>query len=186
MRIALAAAVALMMACTASAEEHRHLGPHQHGHGTFTIAVDGAKVLLELDTPGHDVLGFERAATTDADKEKLSGVEKAFSDPLKLFVIPDAAGCKVASAKAGPEEEHEAAEAHDDHDGGHGEHHHSDFNASYELECAKPEAITGITFKYFDVFAGAQELTVNIATPKGQTQQVVTRAKPQLSLEGLM
>lgn len=192
MRVAVVALFALTTAGAAIAGEHRHLGPHQHGRGTFTIAVDGTRLQLELDAPGHDIIGFEHAATSDADKRKLAEAGKVMSDPLKLFVVPESAGCKVVSAKAGLEDEHEHDEAaakeagHDEHGEEHEGHHHSDFSASYELECAKPENIDGMTFKYFDAFPGAQELDVKIATPKGQTQQLVTRAKPQLSLDGLM
>src|SRR5690606_29115041 len=87
----------------AAADGHRQLGPHQHGRGTFTIAVDGNRLLLALDAPGHDIAGFEHAATTDADRQKLANAEKVLSDPLKLFVIPEAAGCRVLSATAGLE-----------------------------------------------------------------------------------
>ena len=45
-----------------------------------------------------------------------------------------------------------------------------------------PAKLTSIDFKYFDLFAGAQELDVNLVTPRGQTSYEVTREAPKLEL----
>jgi hypothetical protein len=46
--------------------------------------------------------------------------------------------------------------------------------------------ITAIEFSYFRAFAGAEKLDVNVITPKGQSKFEATRAKPNISLAGMM
>ena len=46
--------------------------------------------------------------------------------------------------------------------------------------------MTAIDFGYFRAFAGAEKLTVNVITPKGQSKFEVTRASPTLSLAGMI
>ena len=82
-----------------------------------------------------------------------------------------------------PEDEHEHAdEAKADGATEEEGHHHSEFHVTYALDCASPAKLTGIDFKYFDLFAGARVLSVNLVTPKGQTSYEVTREQPRLEL----
>ena len=64
--------------------------------------------------------------------------------------------------------------------------HHSEVRATFTLECAAPEQITRIEFDYFKTFPAAQELDVQIVTPKGQYQYDVSRDKPAIDLAGLI
>ena len=63
---------------------------------------------------------------------------------------------------------------------------HAEFHAEYELICQTPQKLTSMTFEYFNVFAGAQELDVTVVTPKGQSSFEVKREKPSLDLTGIM
>jgi hypothetical protein len=177
-------------------DEHRELGPHEHGHGTLNIAVEKARISMELEVPGMDIVGFEHAAESQDDKAAVDKASKTLGDPLTLFKIPAAAGCKVADAKVKIEAEHEhehedgdkdhdAKEDHDDHDH-EGHEGHNEFHVTYALDCTKPAALTSIAFDYFKSFAGAQKLTVNVVTEKAQNKYEVARDKPNLDLGGIM
>ena len=61
---------------------------------------------------------------------------------------------------------------------------HAEFHAEYRLQCDDPAAITSLTLTYFDVFAGAEELEVNLITDDGQSRQEVTPAEPVVNLGG--
>ncbi len=202
--IIVAAAVAAQPA--RAEEEHRELGPHEHGHGTLNIAVEAKRVSMELEVPGMDIVGFEHAAESKTDKAAVETATGTLSDPLKLFKVPAAAGCKVAEANVKIEAEHEhehedgdhdhdakgegkdadhAKEEKEDHD--HEEHEgHNEFHVTYALDCQKPESLTSIAFDYFKSFAGAQALTVNVVTAKAQNKYEVTRDKATLDLGPMM
>ena len=109
-------AAALAATPAMAEDEHRELGPHEHGHGTLNIAVEKARMSMELEVPGMDIVGFEHAAATKDEKAAVEKATKALGEPLKVFKLPEAAGCKVADAKVAIEAEHEHEDGDKDHD----------------------------------------------------------------------
>jgi hypothetical protein len=180
---------AFLLALPAFADEapHRQLGPHVHGQGTLDIAIEGKKVEMELVAPGMDIVGFEHVASTNDQKAAVEKAKAKLTDVLGVFTLPPAAQCKVdvANVENRKEVHHEGDEDHDE-DEKEGHAQHSEFHATYTLDCAAPENITGLTTVYFKNFAGAQLLNVNVTTSKGQTQAQMTRDKPVLDLTGVM
>jgi hypothetical protein len=179
----------IILAFPALADEHRQLGPHQHGHGKLNIAIENGEVSMDLDVPGADIVGFEHEPSTPEQKAAFEAGKAKLADALSIFKMPAAAGCTVKEAKVSIEGEHEedtpkgatasAQEAEE-------EHHHSDFNVDYKLQCQSVAKLTAIDFDYFKAFAGARVLEVTIITPKGQNSYEVTRDKPSLDLTGVM
>ncbi|MEO9898204.1 MAG: DUF2796 domain-containing protein, partial [Paracoccaceae bacterium] len=116
----------------AIAQDSRQLDAHEHGVGTLNIAIDGTTVAMAFEAPGADIVGFEYAAESDADLAAIDTAIATLGAPLDLFVLPEAAACRVTAAKAELEteddlddhghDEHEehADEKQDDHD--HDEH----------------------------------------------------------------
>lgn len=185
------ASVLLIPLAAASAEERRELDAHEHGHGSFNMAVEGETVAVELRVPGADIVGFEHDAKSAKDKAALKAARDNLSEPLALFKMPAAAGCKVTSAKAEfvLDAEHKDEKHADDHHEKHAgakeaKTEHAEFHADYQLTCAAPDKLTSIDFAYFKTFKNAEELEVKVVTAKGQSQYEVTRAKPKLDLGG--
>jgi hypothetical protein len=187
-----------LVTTAAFAEERRELSAHVHGHSSLAIAVEGSRVTMELHAPGMDILGFEHGPATDEQKAALEQAKAALADPLRLFVLPQAAGCKATAAaveleteehahEEGAEHHKEAEQAEEEHEG---EEHeasgHAEFEAAYALDCKDPTELASITFDFFDRFAGAQEVEVTLLTERGQTAYKVTRAAPRIVLDGLM
>ena len=94
-------------------------------------------------------------------------------------------------------DEHADEDVHDDHadEDAHDEHAHDDhadeeetfhaeFHAEYSLHCADPSAITSLTFTYFDVFPGAEEVQVTVISEEGQSSHEVTGDSPVVHLGG--
>ncbi|MFA5901972.1 MAG: DUF2796 domain-containing protein [Hyphomicrobium sp.] len=188
---------AVLLPTTLRAEDgHRELGAHVHGHGTLNIAVEDKRVSMELEAPGMDIVGFEHAASTDDQKAAVEKAKSLLQKPLDLFALPAGAGCTVASTDVAleaehhhdvDEQDHEAQGAADDHDhADHDDDGHKQFHVTYALDCTNPAELTAITFGYFKQFAGAQGLTVNVVTGKGQSKYEVSRDKPALDLNGIM
>ena len=92
------------------AEERRELGAHEHGHSTLNIAIEGERVLMELEAPGMDIVGFEHAATSDEDRAAVERARETLSDPLELFAMPADARCTVETAEVAL-----AGDEHDEH-----------------------------------------------------------------------
>ena len=189
------------------AEDTRQLDAHEHGVGTLDIAIEKSTVTMEFHAPGADIVGFEYEAKSDADLAAIDSATEILGAPLDLFIIPDAAACTVikAHAELESEDDHDehndeahddhAKEGHDDHaedghndndDEGHKEHAeepgHTEFHAEYTLACENLDALTEITFAYFETFPNAKEVEVQIITAKGAQAFEVEHDAPVLNL----
>ena len=140
--------------------------------------------------------GFEHAATSAADKAKVRAAKAKLSRPHDLFRLSDEARCTVTSAHVELQSEDDDGHAeHDDHadhqdetNSGHNEKdaEHMEVQAHYKLDCARPDAIGEITFRYFDAFPGAQALDVQILTATGQHRFEIERGQDRISLKGII
>jgi hypothetical protein len=169
-------------------EPQRQLGAHTHGAGKMGIAIERRTLEIELEAPGSDIVGFEHAARTPEQNKATAEARALLAKPLALIKLPEAAGCKVASAKV------KLVGGGRDHGHGHGHSHgkqssttaaepHSEFHAEYKLTCAKPELIQSIEFDYFKIFPRAEQLDVTIIGDKRQTKAKATRERPRIDVK---
>jgi hypothetical protein len=185
-----------------SADETRELGAHMHGMGTLDISMEGNQILMALEAPAADIIGFEHAATSDEDKAALDAALATLSTPLEIFAFPAAAECRTTEAEVvvlgalsrkgadthghghghghGDEHAHDH-DHHDDHGAGEA---HSAFTAEYLLTCANPDALGRVSTTYFDLFPGAKELAVQLVSASGSVGFDLTPAAPSFELGG--
>ncbi|WP_033953195.1 DUF2796 domain-containing protein [Pseudomonas aeruginosa] len=168
---------------------HGSLGKHEHGVAQLNVALDGKTLELELDSPAMNLVGFEHAASTDADKAAVAKARAQLEKPLELFALPVTAGCSVASQelrsplfgdkapahahkeKAGHEHEHE-------HENG-----HADIHGHYQLSCEKPELLKLLTLaEFFKRFPATQKIQVQLIGPDGQKGADLAPASAELKL----
>jgi len=161
-------------------DEHGSLSAHEHGVGRLNAALDGQTLELELESPAMNLVGFEHAATTDADKAKVATVRAQLEKPLVLFNLPKAAGCVVATQElesplfgdkpdADDHDEEEAKDGHEHH------HDHSEIHAHYQLSCSAPGALKTLDLaNIFNTFPATQKIQVQLISPSGQQGVEVT------------
>ncbi|EJN20140.1 MULTISPECIES: DUF2796 domain-containing protein [Pseudomonas] len=161
-------------------DEHGSLSAHEHGVGRLNAALDGQTLELELESPAMNLVGFEHAATTDADKAKVAAVRTQLEKPLVLFNLPKAAGCVVATQELESPLFGDKPDADDDHDeadkDGHEHHHdHSEIHAHYQLSCSAPGALKTLDLaNIFNTFPATQKIQVQLISPSGQQGVEVT------------
>ncbi|QCY14867.1 DUF2796 domain-containing protein [Pseudomonas sp. MPC6] len=182
-RLLLALPFALLPLAVAHAgDEHDHehgsLGVHEHGVGRLNAALDGQTLELELESPAMNLVGFEHAATTDADKAKVAAVRAQLEKPLALFNLPTAAGCVVATQELESPLFGDKPDADDDHDhDAKDEHHHdhSDIHAHYQFSCSAPGALKTLDLaNIFNTFPATRKIQVQLIGPSGQQGVEVT------------
>ena len=167
-------------------EPQRQLGAHVHGAGKLSIAIEKRVVEIELEAPGSDIVGFEHAAATTDQKQAVARARATLAKPLTLIKLPEAAACKLISAKV----KLVGGGSHDGHDHGPAKAkaaapQHSEFHAEYMFNCAKPELIQAIDLDYFKTFPRAEALDVTFIGAKGQaTQHKATKDKPRVEFKG--
>ncbi len=169
-----------VLATGAAAQEMVEHEAHVHGTSALDSAFEGGEVAMELRVPGADIVGFEHAAETDADKAALDEGIAALADPAALFAFSPEAGCRFTEAQVAWHDEETEDEDHD-HDA---HHDHAEFHADYSLTCDAPDALTEIAFPYFDRFERAQELEIQAISGKGSFGAEATRDAPKLDLKG--
>lgn len=189
-------ACAALIACAASmatAENSRQLGAHIHGVGQLDIAFDGAQIAVAFHAPGADIAGFEYAPQTPAARAKVDEAVATLARPLDLINLPAAAGCTVIQTSASLQ-----TDGRDDpigHDqalfgrkqgyDGPATPTHTEFHAEYLLHCANPSAVNLIHFPYFDIFANARALEIQVISDRGAFGFEVARDVPTLDLRDM-
>ncbi|SDS81946.1 Protein of unknown function [Halopseudomonas sabulinigri] len=174
-------------------DEHASLGAHEHGVASLNLAIEGAQVQLELDSPAMNLLGFEHAAHSPDDIAKVKAVQAQLQQADQLFRFPAAADCTLASADLDSPlfaTQHDAEHEHEDHDhdGAHDHdeepaHHHADIEASYTFNCAEPDQLTHLELPLFAVYPGLERINLQGITPKGQMGAELTAERATVQFD---
>ena len=173
----------------------RHHNAHQHGVSEMNLAIEGSRVEIELESPGSDIVGFEHAPSTAADRQAIAGAVKKLKNGSGLFAFPTAADCKLEKSvvEAPSAEDHEDKHGHG-HKHGHKDGHvhghdreekkgetHSEFHAHYHFSCEKPRELKHVEVKLFDVFPRAEEIEVQAIISNRQFKRELTRGSSRLT-----
>jgi len=145
---------------TNAGAETRSAGRHEHGSTTLGIAVEGQSLVLEIDGPAANFVGFERKPANDQEKQELARVLNVLRDGAALFLMPPGAQCRLQSAAVSPPDYQE--------DG------HADLEAFWEFRCGSPAALTWIEAKIFSAFPATERLAASVVTARGQKAVVLT------------
>ncbi len=135
-------------------------GKHEHGRASLNVAVEGERLIIELDSPADNLLGFEHRPASDAEKARLAGALATLRDGAALFAMPPGADCRLRFAAVSPPEY-----------GGDG---HADFEASWEFRCGNMAALEWLEARLFAPFPGIGRLATSILAPAGQKAVVLT------------
>ncbi|NBA96110.1 DUF2796 domain-containing protein [Pseudomonas sp. R5(2019)] len=155
--------------------EHGSLGAHEHSVARINAALDGQTLELELESPAMNLVGFEHAASSPADKAKVAKARKLLEQPVALFNLPKAANCTVASQKLeSPLFGDKPAADHDDD--------HSEIHAHYQFSCSTPAALKSLDLaQLFKAFPATQKIQVQLIGPNGQKGVDATPAAATLN-----
>lgn len=158
---------ATLLANPVMAETHSH-DAHVHGEATLNLVIDGNELLLELDSPAANLLGFEHAPQNQAQKQQLKKTQSLLSEVDSLVELSNL-NCQLVSAEIDmPFADHKSDhhDSHDHHDDHHKKHHdteaaeHSEIHAQYSLNCPPGKPIEQLTLSLFQHFSGLEKLQV--------------------------
>lgn len=147
---------------------------HEHGVAKLDVVFEGTKLAISLDTPLDNLLGFERAPRTDAERRAADQAVALMKAPDKVFRIDAAAGCKPGSVDL-QSEALKLGTAKPSAQAG-----HADLEASYEFSCTAAPARIDVLL--FDAFKGFKRIEVQAVAPKGQRKVVLRRPATAIEL----
>ncbi len=174
-RLALSLLCAALLVATGPAAAGK---AHQHGVMQLDVAVEGNKLSLSVNVPLDNLLGFERAPRTEAERKAAAEVLARLRNPDQgkpLFSADSAAQCTLSKAEVQAALLEPGAKA--EPKGG-----HADLEASYEFSCAKPESLRVLDVGLFEAYRRIQRIEVQVAGPKGQAKLTLNRPVRSVAL----
>lgn len=169
-----AVALALAFACGGTA---RAAGKaHEHGALRLDVAVDGHTLSITLQAPLDNLLGFERAPRTEAERKAAADMLARLRSPYRappLFAADAAAQCSLSRAEVAAPLLEPGADAA-------AKEEHADLDADYEFSCARPGELRNLDLGLFEAYRRLQRIDVQVAGPTGQAK--VTLKRPARSV----
>ncbi|MBL8344612.1 MAG: DUF2796 domain-containing protein [Rubrivivax sp.] len=147
--------------------------PHEHGVVKLDVAIEGDKLTVALEAPLDNLLGFERAPRTDAERKAATDVLARLRAPAGLFVADAAAQCTMAKADVQAPVLEAGAKAKDGH---------ADLDATYEFKCAQPAQLRALDVGLFEAYKRIQRIEVQVAGPQGQAKTTLRRPARSVKL----
>lgn len=166
-----------------AADERRQGEVHVHGLGTLNLVLEGEILVVELQGPAANFVGFERAPRTAVETAAVERTLELLAQSAGLLGLPTAAGCREQDIQVrGMELDGHGHDDQHDHSGEGSAEGHAEMGATWEFRCSNPAALTAVEVKVFTAFPLTEELTANIIAPGLQTRQVLTPARSTLNL----
>lgn len=172
--------------------ETRQHGAHVHGIGSLNVVLDGSVLMLELNSPAANIVGFEHAPHNEQQTQALRDASQILEDGEKLFVLSKKAECRIDETQVdndivkghhedhASDHDHKEHQEHKEHTETHGEKEHdhggehSEFTATYRFQCVYPDRLKSIEVMLFSLFPGFEEVHVQLLTPGQQTAVELT------------
>ncbi len=170
-RRALALGTSLAFACGVAVAGKAH----QHGVVKLDVAVDGGEVSLVVEMPLDNLVGFERAPRTDAERKTAAAALARMRDGASLFRFDAEAQCVLGHSEAAAPVLEQAGAAG-------GQDGHADLDATYVFRCAAPARLATLEVLLFDAFRRIERIEVQAVLPHGQRKAVLRGAAPVLRL----
>jgi hypothetical protein len=165
-------------------------GAHVHGRAALEVAIDGAAVQINLNSPLDNLLGFERAPQNKKELQAVETMALRLHQAENLFIFTSAAQCRVQSANLSssllspdlltfPFNSGKGADKNTDKNSSASRaapststtlaDAHGELEATWHFQCVQPQALQGLDVRLFQVFPGLQRLDAAVAAPKGQS-----------------
>ncbi|MCE2914952.1 MAG: DUF2796 domain-containing protein [Rubrivivax sp.] len=171
--LALALALVGVSACLGAAGAAWASGKaHEHGAMKLDVAVDGNTLVIALETPLDNLLGFERAPRNDAERKAAADVLARLRGPdmaAPLWSADAAAQCSLSLAEVKAPVLEPVAGSPAPKGG------HADLDARYEYRCAQPAALRQLDVALFDAYRRIKRIDVQVAGPQGQAKLTLRR-----------
>ncbi|MBL8346984.1 MAG: DUF2796 domain-containing protein [Rubrivivax sp.] len=169
---------------------------HEHGLARLDIGVEAGRITLNLEVPLADLVGFERAPRTDAERAAVVAALARLQDTDRLVRIDGHAGCgagKVSltapvwgvggtAVPPGPAASAPGAARAASAPGSGARDAHADLEATYEFRCTNAPRAGHVELGLFEAFARLRRVEVQAVTSGGQMKLVLRRPQTRVGL----
>ncbi|MGJ7520258.1 DUF2796 domain-containing protein [Variovorax sp. LT1P1] len=170
----LLASAALVAAPFALQAQSQHA--HVHGQIELDVVVDGPTVVITMEAPLDNFVGFERAPRNADEKKAVDDAVARLRAADTLFAIDPAGNCKL-----GPVELRAPVLGLGTAPAGAAAAGHADLDATFAFNCASAAATKFIDVGLFTAFKGPRQIDVQIAAPQGQFKRTLKRPNARIA-----
>jgi len=141
---------------------------HVHGVAHLAVAVDAQIIVMDLEMPLENLVGFEHKPETELEKEAFEHASQTLAQAGDLFQLSEAAGCTLTSKTIEmPTFEHGA---------------HQDVDAQYQYRCTSIVELQSIKVTLFDTFEHIETIKTVYIDDERQLGKTLTHDQPGFSI----
>ncbi|MDD9952683.1 MAG: DUF2796 domain-containing protein [Zetaproteobacteria bacterium] len=146
----------------------KHHKAHEHGVGKLNLVSEGDQVIVELEVPAHDIVGFEYQPKTPEQQSKVAAAMAYLKVAKSNLELPAAAQCHPH--KEPKVEANLSAKAH------------AEFQMTYHFTCKNISQLTFLKVLGFKQFTGMKKLKAQALVHEAPFVGTLTPDTPQLGL----
>jgi Protein of unknown function (DUF2796) len=175
---------------------HTAAGPaHEHGVARLQVAVSASGITIHMESALDNLVGFERAPRTAAERAAVAAALQKLNDAAALFRVDSAAACaggevtvqaplwQPTSPQAGAGSNAAPAATASPPSKAPAAPEHADLDASYEFKCATALRAQHIETRLFEAFPRLKRVEVQRVTARGQGKVVLRPGQTRLPLQ---
>ena len=156
---------------------HSAQDAHVHGLSYLKIALENRTLLVEINSPLMDIVGFEGEPRTKVQKDS---IERAKTKLRKIdnVLIFKGGSCLEKNIDVTLGHDHSNEHSHSE------QHHdtHSEISAVYKFKCSEPEELQEITVLLQNQFSRMEKIKAQWITPDSQGQITLDKNKNLINL----
>lgn len=179
-----------LFSATVQTRQYRQHEAHVHGVANLNVAVDANNLFIGFSSPSANIVGFGHHPRSPEQKEAVKAALRRLKDGASIFyldreaqgrlikssVVTDIDKHAAAISESGKADKKEALHGGDQHQSEE-RGRHSEFMANYQFVCQKPEKLTRVAVKLFEIFPGIEHIKVQLLTETRQSAMVLTANK---------
>jgi len=156
---------------------HSAQDAHVHGLSHLTIALEKQTLLVEINSPLIDIVGFEGEPRTKVQKDS---IERAKTTLRKIsnVLIFKGGSCLEKNIDVTLGHDHSNDHSHSGHD----HDTHSEISAVYKFKCSDPEELQEITVLLPNQFSRMEKIKAQWVTSNAQGQITLDKKKNTINL----
>ena len=156
---------------------HSAQDAHVHGLSYLKIALENQTLLVEINSPLMDIVGFEGEPRTKVQKDSIERA-KAMLRKIGNVLIFKGGSCIEKNIDVTLGHDHSNEHSHSEH------HHdtHSEISAVYKFKCLEPEELREITVLLPNQFSRMEKIKAQWATSDAQGQITLDKKKNTINL----
>lgn len=151
---------------------------HVHGQVMLDVVIDGPTVVVSMEAPLDNFLGFERAPRTDAERKQVADLVAQLRAADQLFKLDPSGSCKLGPVSLRSPTLGLGTPGTSDSATGEG---HADLDATFAFNCTNAGAVKFMDLDFFNAFRGVRQIDAQIAAPQGQFKRTLKKPNPRLA-----